>query len=107
MMWLESLTPKRRFTADSKRSPSWEITDRNAAKASKGPVFPAPAAENTAATAKLPEKPPMAPAQVFFGLTFGQSFGPPMPRPAKYPPISAAQTTRRMKNNAAEPFWGS
>ena len=36
-----------------------------------------------AATARLAAKPPAAPAQVFFGLTLGQSFGPPMPRPAK------------------------
>ena len=35
------------------------------------------------ATARLATKPPMAPAQVFLGLMRGQSFGPPMPRPAK------------------------
>ena len=51
MTWLESLTPNRRFTADSNRSPSWEITDRSAAKASNGPVFPAP----KAATAEPPQ----------------------------------------------------
>ncbi len=32
MMWLESLTPNRRFTANSKRSPSWEATESDRAE---------------------------------------------------------------------------
>ena len=36
MMWLESLTPNRRFTADSKRSPSWEATDSSRAQQQRG-----------------------------------------------------------------------
>ena len=49
----------------------------------------------------------MAPAQVFFGLTRGQSFGPPMLRPAKYPPISVTHTTSRTKTSATKPFLES
>src|SRR5882762_10342261 len=83
MIWLESLTPKRRFTADSNRSPNWEAIERTAPSSSNGPVLPRPSAANPAAMARLAAKPPTAPAQVFLGLTRGQSFGPPMPRPAK------------------------
>ena len=57
---------------------------KNAAHISNsGPAFPRSSAAKPAATARLSAKPPMAPAQVFLGLTRGQSFGPPMPRPAK------------------------
>ena len=35
------------------------------------------------ATITAPSVPPIAPDQVFFGLTAGQSFGPPIARPAK------------------------
>jgi hypothetical protein len=34
-------------------------------------------------TAAAPIQPATVPDQVFFGLTFGQNFGPPMSRPAK------------------------
>ena len=50
MMWLESLTPKRRFTADSKRSPSCETTESAAPSSSSGPALPRPNAANPAAT---------------------------------------------------------
>src|SRR5258705_3599757 len=77
MIWLESLTPKRRFTADSKRSPRWEAMDRNAASSRKRAKFNVrarsalfePNTTNPPATTRLPRNPPKAPAHVFFGLT--------------------------------------
>ena len=40
MIWLESFTPKRRFTADLKRSPSCETTESTPLSISSGPVLP-------------------------------------------------------------------
>ena len=64
------MTPNRRLTADSKRSPSWETTDRTAPNSQQRPGL---ADDRTAANAgrddQLPAKPPIAPDQVFFGLT--------------------------------------
>src|SRR5206468_8751651 len=68
---------KRRFTADSNRSPNCETTERAPESINNGPILPRSNAANPHATARLAANPPTAPAQVFFGLTRGHSFGPP------------------------------
>ena len=40
-------------------------------------------AQKPSPTSAAPIQPAMVPDQVFFGLTFGQNFGPPRMRPAK------------------------
>jgi len=82
---------------------SWEATESDAPAARIGPNpehlrrfhLGKPMATKPRQPARLGTKPPMAPAQVFFGLTRGQISGPPIPRPAKKPPISVTLTTRQ------------
>ena len=83
MMVPESFTPKRRFTADSKRSPACAATESGTASASpvRTPMPPIPAVAPPATSAAT--RPLSAPDHVFFGETRGQSLGPPMPRPPK------------------------
>src|SRR5215218_498383 len=86
----ESFAPKRRFKADSPRSPSWLSTDATAERSTTiakltGAATPnLPATSTTMPPAATPAtSPPKNPDQVFLGLTRGHSFGPPKRRPAK------------------------
>ena len=80
----ESFTPKRRFTADSKRSPACAAIESGTRQKSAGHERAGPGQ-----TASQPArddrggKPASAPDHVFFGDTRGQSFGPPIARPPK------------------------
>ena len=47
--------------------------------------------------------PPARPAQVFFRLMRGASFGPPIARPAKYAPLSVAQTRNKTQSSGPRP----
>ncbi len=58
---------------------------------------------NTAPITADTTQPAAMPAQVFFGLTRGQNFGPPISRPAKYPAISVATTSRSANSNQTMP----
>ncbi len=50
-----------------------------------------------------PASPPTKPDQVFFGLTRGQSFGPPKWRPVKYAATSVVQTTANIQSTPTRP----
>ena len=50
-----------------------------------------------------PSVPAIAPDQVFFGLTAGNSFGPPKARPAKYPRMSVVHTIANNSTIARNP----
>ena len=67
------------------------------------PHPPWPAKTNPAPTAAAPNQPAIVPDQVFFGLTAGQNFGPPIRRPAKYPITSDAITTPNSHKMAGVP----
>src|ERR1700685_4109639 len=79
---LESLTPKRRLSADSNKSPSSETIAAASPSQNSGirrfahPVSKSPRPAPASA-------PTIAPDQVLPGDTLGQSFGPPKLRPAK------------------------
>src|ERR1700761_2693450 len=78
---LESLTPKRRLSADSNKSPSSDtiaVASPSQNKAIGRLVQPASKRPRRAPTSA----PTIAPAQVLPGETLGQSLGPPIIRPA-------------------------
>ena len=79
-----SLTPARRFSIDSNRSPAWATTASTAgeAAASQQPAAkePAPPGRRPAPARAMP---PTSPDQVLPGLIRGASFGPPTVRPTK------------------------
>src|SRR5262249_27990137 len=81
---LASLAPKRRFNADSNRSPPWAAIESTPARNASAKRFASPAAIAIMSAATMAAMmPPVAPDQVFFGLTRGARFGPPSARPTK------------------------
>src|SRR5215217_7339511 len=87
MRWLESFTSNLRLRADSARSPPWlaieAMPDTTAAVVNEtGESQPKlSATKYTRIPLSTPApSPPKKPDQVFFGLTRGQSFGPPRDR---------------------------
>ena len=104
MSWLESFAPKRRLRKDSSKSPACEATDSMAAitaMANSPPRLDSSATVSAAITAAA--VPPTAPDQVFFGLTFGISLGPPTARPMKYAKMSVVQTMANTMITAMKP----
>ena len=85
MTWPESFTPKRRFTADSRRSPACAAIESGAASRRPATKLAGPGQPGgQAARRRSPRQgPDSAPDHVFFGDTRGQSFGPPMRAPAE------------------------
>ncbi len=68
---------------DFERSPAWLTTARAAASSAANPGRAAPKATRHAGAEQAAlTMPPIRPAQVFFGLMRGASFGPPMVLPA-------------------------
>ena len=67
MIWLESLTPKRRFTADSKRSPSCEATESTPPDDQQRPGFPEPERRKAARHRKAGDKAADSPRPGLFG----------------------------------------
>src|SRR5208282_151548 len=82
MRRLESLTPKRRFSADSNRSPSSATTEAASPSQNRRSIrFVHPLRRRpNAAPANAPAT---APDQVLPGDTLGHNLGPPISRPAK------------------------
>ena len=85
MRWLASLAPKRRLIHDFKQIA--ELRHRRQQQRDDGDRAQLERAEpprdQHARRSTAPSAPAMAPAQVFFGLTAGANFGPPIARPAK------------------------
>src|ERR1700761_7994616 len=79
---LESLTPKRRLSADSNKSPSADTIAVASPNQNSGIRRLVQAASIRPRTAPA-RAPTIAPDQVLPGETLGQSLGPPIVRPAK------------------------
>ncbi len=79
MMWLESLTPLRRLTNDSKRSPICDDDGEQQRDRRRPTGRPSRSAAASASPASSPPSaPPTAPLQVLPGEIDGASFGPPI-----------------------------
>src|SRR5688572_10471134 len=89
----ESLTPNRRFSADSQRSPAMVATptERPISAAAIRLSRKAGSAAIRVPTAMEARSPPTKPDQVLFGENRGQSLGPLNVLPTANAPMSAAQ----------------
>src|ERR1700727_1521957 len=85
---LESLTPKRRLSADSNKSPSSD-TIAVASPSQNSSIKRFVQAVSMSPRTASASAPTMAPDQVLPGETLGQRLGPPIVRPAKYAATSA------------------